>query len=142
LVNRLIPRGAKLALSHFPAYEAREISIQQQSCAFIGAHGREGGPKNRLETALESAGSRHFEDKPARQIKACAFRLVTRVLHCGFANEIGHLYKKASATSRERVEAAFRIIFADEHVRAVLINIFSGVRLEVTNVGRATRRRE
>ena len=43
-------------------------------------------------------------------------------------------YKKASAISQERVEATFRILLADEHVRAVLINVFSGVRLEVINV--------
>ncbi len=67
-------------------------------------------------------------------VQAAVARPVTSVLHCGFANEIGHLYKKASTTSRERVEAAFRIILADEHVRAVLINVFSGVRLEVINV--------
>ena len=29
--------------------------------------------------------------------------------------------------SQERVEAAFRILLADEHVRAVLINIFGGI---------------
>jgi hypothetical protein len=38
-----------------------------------------------------------------------------------------HLYKKASAISQERVEATFRILLADEHVRAVLINIFGGI---------------
>ena len=36
-------------------------------------------------------------------------------------------YKKASAISQKRVEATFRILLADEHVRAVLINIFGGI---------------
>jgi hypothetical protein len=31
------------------------------------------------------------------------------------------------AASQERVEAAFRILLADEHVRAVFINIFGGI---------------
>src|SRR5947209_855939 len=154
LPSELISQAAKFMQSLYAAYESMDASLVEinpflltKDKRLIALDAKINFDDNALYRHQEFLNLRDLNEEEPLEIEASKFDLnyikldgniACMVNGAGLAMATMDIIKLAGGepanfldvgggASQERVEAAFRILLADEHVRAVLINIFGGI---------------
>jgi succinyl-CoA synthetase beta subunit len=154
LPAELVNQAAKFMQSLYTAYEQMDASLLEinpflltKDKRLIALDAKVNFDDNALYRHKEFADLRDLNEEEPLEIEASKFDLnyikldgniACMVNGAGLAMATMDIIKLAGGepanfldvgggASQERVEAAFKILLADEHVRAVLINIFGGI---------------
>jgi succinyl-CoA synthetase beta subunit len=154
LPSELVNQAAKFMQSLYTAYEQMDASLLEinpflltKDKRLIALDAKVNFDDNALYRHQEFHALRDLNEEEPLEIEASKFDLnyikldgniACMVNGAGLAMATMDIIKLAGGepanfldvgggASQERVEAAFRILLADEHVRAVLINIFGGI---------------
>ncbi len=150
----LVGQAAKFMQSLYQAYEQMDASLVEinpflltKDNRLIALDAKINFDDNAMSRHKEFLDLRDFNEEDPLEIEASKFDLnyikldgniACMVNGAGLAMATMDIIKLAGGepanfldvgggASQERVEAAFRILLADEHVRAVLVNIFGGI---------------